>query len=133
MPQAAPRPCTRPGCGKLVPSGGVCPVHPVAPGSFADSRRGSRQSRGYGREWEIQRERILLRDEGLCQPCLKGEPERVTVAQAVDHIVSKAEAKSLGWPRERTEADDNLQAICNDCHTAKTATEAARGRGARTP
>jgi 5-methylcytosine-specific restriction protein A len=108
-----------------------CPTHPVAAGTFADKRRGSRQSRGYGREWEIKRERILARDEGLCQPCLKGEPERVTVAVAVDHIVAKADAARLGWSIDQTEADSNLQSICKTCHDAKSADEARRGRGGR--
>ncbi|MGE3346067.1 MAG: HNH endonuclease [Ramlibacter sp.] len=121
MPQAAPRPCARPGCGRLVPAGAVCPVHPVAPGSFGDRSRGTRQQRGYGRAWEKVRERVLFRDQGLCQPCLAATPERITPAVAVDHIKPKAEGG--------TDAESNLQAICKACHDQKTAEEARRGRG----
>jgi 5-methylcytosine-specific restriction protein A len=88
-------------------------------GKFADKRRGSRQSRGYGAEWEQTRKRILCRDKGLCQPCLKAGRPRP--AKQVDHIVPKFEGG--------TDADDNLQSICKDCHDAKTAAEARRGRG----
>ena len=82
----------------------------------------SRQARGYGRQWERQREAILARDMGLCQPCQRAE--RVTPAREVDHIVPKAEGG--------TDDPDNLQAICIPCHQAKTAEEAARAQG-RTP
>jgi len=100
-------------------------------GRFADPARGTRQQRGYGREWEIKRLQILERDAGLCQPCLKGEPERVTVAVAVDHIVAKADAARRGWSTEQIEEDTNLQSICKTCHDAKSAHEAQRGRGGR--
>lgn len=128
MPHAAPRPCPRPGCGRLVPYGEACPVHPVAPGRFADRRRGSRQDRGYGAAWDRLREVILRRDAGLCQVCLSMQPERVTPAVAVDHIVGKAEARRRGWSAQQVDAESNLQAICEACHTAKTAREAAASR-----
>lgn len=121
---SAPRPCRHPGCGRLVRDGsGYCPAHQSErnAGRFADKSRGSRQERGYGAEWEQLRKRILRRDKGLCQPCLKAGHPRP--AQAVDHIVPKAEGG--------TDADDNLQAICTECHRAKTAEEAQRGRGLR--
>lgn len=120
MPQLAPRPCTNAGCGVLVRDGtGRCPKHKVVEGRFGDKRRGSRQSRGYGAEWERTRRRILARDHGLCQPCL----ERVVTTQGteVDHKLSKAEGG--------TDDDANLQTICRECHRAKTQAEAARARG----
>lgn len=87
-------------------------------GKFADERRGSRQARGYGAEWERTRKRILNRDKGLCQPCLK--VGRFRPAKQVDHIVPKFE--------DGTDDDGNLQSICKDCHDAKTAEEAKRAR-----
>jgi 5-methylcytosine-specific restriction endonuclease McrA len=45
----------------------------------------------------------------------------VTAATEVDHIRPKEEGG--------TDDDENLQAICGPCHTAKTGREAARGRG----
>ena len=104
------------GCSQLVRDGsGYCAAHQSdrSIGKFADERRGSRQSRGYGAEWEQTRKRILSRDKGLCQVC-KADG-RLRPAKQVDHKVPKAEGG--------TEDDDNLQAICSDCHKAKTAKE----------
>lgn len=92
-----------------------------------DQHRGSRHQRDYGWEWEQARERIMLRDHGLCQPCAKRQ--HVTAAYAVDHIVSRAEARSLGWTKAQTEDDANLQAICDPCHRTKTSSESRQGGG----
>lgn len=89
----------------------------------------SRQSRGYGAAWDRIRKRILARDCGLCQPCQR--KGRVTIARAVDHIVSKAKAKLLGWSVARMDAEENLQAICDPCHDAKTLEE--QGKSAPRP
>ena len=73
----------------------------------------SRHERGYGSVWVKLRERILRRDDYLCQPCLaKGRP---TQATEVDHITPKAKGG--------TDDDGNLQSICNPCHVSKTAIE----------
>jgi len=131
MPRAAPKPCTYPGCARGVQGGGTrCSEHPYV-NRFADKRRGSRQSRGYDAAWERRRERVLYRDHGLCQCCLKRD--QVTIATEVDHIVNKAEARRLGWTNEQIEADENLQAICNPCHVAKTAREARIARDGTPP
>lgn len=76
----------------------------------------SRHERGYGSTWDKARARIMKRDRGLCVPCLMGG--RPTPATEVDHIKPKAKGG--------TDEDDNLQAICRDCHTAKTASENGR-------
>ena len=129
MPIAAARPCRHVGCGQLVRDGsGLCQAHQSdkAVGKFADSRRGSRHERGYGTDWDKKRKRILSRDKGLCQTCLKrGKPRP---ARAVDHVINKAEARRRGWTDEQIEADENLQSICKTCHDAKTAEEALRAR-----
>lgn len=88
------------------------------PRKWAATSRLSRAARGYGWEWEKQRERVLKRDKRLCQVCLKAQ--RVTLATDVDHIVSRAQGGS--------EDDSNLQSLCRPCHKAKTAKE---GRAAR--
>lgn len=100
---------------------GYCTAHQSdrKAGKFADERRGSRHERGYGSEWEKTRKRILARDKGLCQPCLRAG--RVSIARQVDHVTPKSEGG--------TDDDDNLQAICKPCHQVKTAEEAKRGRG----
>jgi 5-methylcytosine-specific restriction enzyme A len=119
MPKKAPTPCRHPGCAALVAEPGYCDEHKRdAIGWKADAYRGSRHERGYGADWARRRVRILKRDCGLCQPCLRNS--EVTKATQVDHIVPKAEGG--------TDDDDNLQAICSPCHTAKTAQESARAR-----
>lgn len=129
MPSAAPKPCRHVGCGQLVRDGsGFCAAHQSDRkiGKFADDRRGSRQSRGYDAAWEKRRKRILSRDKGLCQPCLK--ENRYRPAKQVDHIANKAAARAMGWTEDQIEDDDNLQSICKLCHEAKTQAEAQRSR-----
>ena len=84
----------------------------------------SRQSRGYGPEWDKTRRRILARDCGICQPCLK--QGHIHPGTEVDHIISKAKAKAMGWTQGQMDSDDNLQAINTECHKAKTAEEMGR-------
>ena len=86
-------------------------------------QRGTRQERGYGREWEIARKAAIARDHGLCQPCLRRD--RATPFDAVDHIKPKSQGG--------TDDAENLQCICNDCHAAKTAAEAAKAKGYASP
>ena len=84
----------------------------------------SRHERGYGYAWDMQRKRILARDNGLCQPCLKRG--RIHIGTEVDHIISRAIARAHGWTEAETETDDNLQTINTQCHKLKT--EAEQGR-----
>jgi 5-methylcytosine-specific restriction protein A len=83
----------------------------------------SRQSRGYGKEWQKLRLVVLKRDRYLCQ-CQHCKAEgRVTIASEVDHVVSKAQATKLGWLPEQVDHPSNLQAINHDCHVIKTMEE----------
>lgn len=61
------------------------------------------------------------RDDWLCQPCQR--KGRITPATEVDHIT----------PKSRGGTDDlgQLQAICRECHQAKTETESAEAQGRR--
>jgi 5-methylcytosine-specific restriction protein A len=83
-------------------------------------QRATAAKRGYGSHW--QRLRItVLNEEPLCRRC---EAKGLTVeATDVDHIT----------PRARGGTDDrsNLQALCHECHSAKTAKE--DGGFGRTP
>lgn len=89
----------------------------------------SRQERGYGAAWTKVRKIVMERDKGLCQVSLrKGLIVRAT---EVDHIVSKAEAKRRGWPDEKVDHPDNLQAISKQEHLIKT--EAEQGKTKRPP
>jgi 5-methylcytosine-specific restriction protein A len=82
----------------------------------------SRQSRGYGKEWERTRTRILIRDAGICQPCLR--QGRIHAGTHVDHIVSKAQAAKQGWTQAQVDDESNLQTINAECHKAKTVSDA---------
>lgn len=73
----------------------------------------SRHQRGYGSKWDVIRVRVLKRDKGLCQLCLRAGVVRE--AKTVDHIIPKAHGG--------TDADSNLQSLCWPCHKAKTARE----------
>lgn len=61
------------------------------------------------------RERIRERDQGLCQQCLRNGIGRT--GWPVDHIVPL-------W-KGGSDEDDNKELLCDDCHDAKTAREAA--------
>lgn len=71
------------------------------------------KERGYGHEWRKLRERVLARDNHLCQACL--EKGRTTPATHCDHITRKADGGT----------DDlaNLRALCAPCHSRKTIAE----------
>ena len=124
MPAAAPRPCTSPGCRRLLPYQTYCPDHPPkAQWQRREAHRGNRHERGYGTAWTKLREVILIRDKGLCQPCAKAD--RISVATAVDHITPKSQGG--------TDDPGNLQGICHACHAAKTALETVGDRASAYP
>jgi hypothetical protein len=72
-----------------------------------------------GRAGVEQRKR-RLRSEPLCRECRANG--RVTAATSIDHI------KPLAFGG--TDTDDNIQALCTDCHAFKTAAEEAATGGA---
>ncbi|SES12327.1 5-methylcytosine-specific restriction enzyme A [Vreelandella subterranea] len=118
MPGSPPRPCRAPMCaGKTTHKHGYCDTH--ADQAVTWKKPAHKKSGRGGRPWRRIRERILQRDKGLCQPCLR--KGIYTPAAEVDHIVNEASGG--------TDVDDNLEAICNPCHKAKTQEEARRGRG----
>lgn len=129
MPTAAPKPCTV--CGTLVRDGGSrCPAHAQV-GKWGDDRRGSRQSRGYGADWERLRERILRRDNGLCTCDECRRTHAVRAATEVDHRISKALWQLLHGSLAGVNAESNLGAINHQCHKAKTQREAQAARQGR--
>ena len=73
--------------------------------------------RGYGAAWRRKRKRVIARDNGLCQPCLK--MDIVKAFDEVDHIVPISQGGD--------DQLDNLQCICKSCHKHKTQRE-AKGR-----
>jgi 5-methylcytosine-specific restriction protein A len=120
VPAAAPRSCASPGCPGLVSrdQGSHCANHqpptaaPRSLGRPARDERGSASSRGYGVAWRRLRLTILAA-EPLCRAC--AAQGRTRGATDVDHIVPLA--------RGGTNARENLQPLCHECHGSKTATE----------
>lgn len=80
----------------------------------------SETKRTRGRAWMTTRGRIMKRDCGLCQQCKR--EGRLQLAEQVDHKVELADGG--------TDNDDNLEALCGDCHKAKSARSQAARRGA---
>lgn len=78
----------------------------------------SRQSRGYGKEWDKLRKIVMRRDSFLCccDECIR--LGRIRPAQAVDHRIPKAQGG--------TDDLSNLCAINTACHQAKTDRENGR-------
>ncbi len=83
----------------------------------------SKQLRGYGAEWDIKRRRVLHRDGYRCKCSHCAAAGKLLIASEVDHIVSRAKARAMGWSPERIEAEENLQAINSECHKRKTIEE----------
>lgn len=65
------------------------------------------------KSWELTRQHVLIRDNGLCQHCLRNK--EITLAEMVDHIIPI----KVRWDLRLTLS--NLQALCNACHNTKTA------------
>ena len=87
-------------------------------------KQGARWGQGRGgRPWRRLRDRILERDEYLCQACRR--EGKLTLATEVDHI----EPLFLGG----TDDESNLESICDDHAKRKNAEEAAAARRARRP
>lgn len=76
------------------------------------------RERTRGRAWMSARDRVMRRDCGLCQTCLRAG--RLRAAVQVDHIVELADGG--------TDDEANLEAICHACHASKTAASQARRR-----
>lgn len=116
MAPRTPRPCRAPGCSALTTNPGcLCDAHKNH-GWERHQAGQTRHQRGYGTNWGKIRIRILKRDHYLCQSCFR--VGIVAPASIVDHITAKAH----GGP----DTDENLEAICRDCHAKKTATERIR-------
>jgi 5-methylcytosine-specific restriction protein A len=111
----------------LKPRLGTRPSTAQGTGWKPDTVRGNRHQRGYGAAWEKTRERILERDNGICQPHL--QRGLFATGNQVDHVISKAEGRARGWSRDQIEADANLQTICGECHREKTARESRQPGG----
>lgn len=114
MPNSSPRPCSHPGCGRLVHDGsGRCASHPRA----VWKKKATPTKRITGRPLQRLRAALFARDP-LCAECRR--QNKVTLATQRDHKTPLAEGG--------TEDPDNEQGLCDDCHEAKSLQERLRGR-----
>lgn len=119
MPPKAKRPCRAPMCpGKTQAKHGYCDAHEHLASGWSNPARGTAEQRGYGWEWRKKAAAVLKRDRYLCQ-CDNCKGCRLPASE-VDHVTPK----HLGG----SDDFDNLAAINEDCHKAKTQREALAAR-----
>src|SRR5512139_1919817 len=114
MAQRARKPCAAPGCAELVQSGAYCTTH--QPAIKREDDRPTAHERGYGATWRVIR-LAHLRREPVCRDPYHKHPEQLIPATDVDHIVPR----SAGG----TDEDSNLQSLCHECHSYKTAVQSS--------
>lgn len=78
------------------------------------SKKGSTAQRGYGGRWQALRKRFISQHP-YCEQCMK--EGRLTPATDVDHIKPHRGCARLLFD------ENNLQALCHECHSRKTAME----------
>lgn len=116
MPTAPKRPCSHPGCRKLVSGDACCDEHRREKQKQQDAKRGSAHARGYDSKWRQARVGYL-RKHPLCVHCQQEQPPRLVPATVVDHVVPHKGDKALFWD------SSNWQPLCKRHHDIKTATE----------
>ena len=109
MPKKPKRPCSSPGCARLV-DGQYCDEHKqTAERQYNRYLRNPDTNKRYGRAWKKLRARFLLQHP-LCEHCEK--EGRLTPAQEVHHILPLANGG--------TNDQSNLLALCKSCHSKIT-------------
>jgi 5-methylcytosine-specific restriction protein A len=115
MPNKPLKPCSKQGCVNLT-RGRYCEIHKhVQQDMVRDyDRNRDPQSKSFykSRQWQMIREVVKTRDNGLCVECLRNG--RIRQGKIVDHI----EPLKLAW--EKRLLLTNLQYLCQKCHNAKT-------------
>jgi 5-methylcytosine-specific restriction protein A len=114
MPFRPKRPCPRPGCGALVESG-YCPKHRRELSKEQNADRLNANARGYGRRWQKARAAYLRRHPLCVDHESRGE---LVASSQVDHIVPHNGNQRLFW-----DSENNWAALCESCHSRKTARE----------
>lgn len=116
MPRKPKRPCSYPGCPELT-EGRYCEKH-----DKEMAREYNRNNRTYKHLYNTARWKRLriqfLKEHPLCEECSRKGIAKP--AEVVDHIIPHRGNKELFWD------EDNLQALCKECHDRKTAKEDGR-------
>ena len=103
MPARAPHICA---CGKVVPSGAICPCQAARTrerNARFDKTRPSSSQRGYNGSWEKARKSFLNRHP-RCARCNAR-------AEVVDHTIPHKGDQNLFWDKS------NWQPLCTPCHS----------------
>lgn len=112
MPYKPKRPCSYPGCPKLV-DGRFCEEHAKQEFKrYEKYERDPDKAKRYGRRWQRIRDRFIAAHP-LCEECKKYGI--TTVAEEVHHIKPLAQGGS--------NAEDNLLSLCKSCHSRITIRE----------
>jgi len=145
MPSAPQRSCNAPGCGLLCDGGSYCPRHKRETSRQHDQQRGNSAIRGYDADHRKLRVLCFQRDAWRCSEC-GWEPEIVADfrccelgdAPAADVLEELRQRRRRG--ERHLHADhripiavrpdlrlvlDNLQTLCDGCHSRKTLRERA--------
>lgn len=113
MPSKPKRLCAVDGCPNIINVGETyCAEHLKLKRKLGDRRRGNAAGRGYDRNWQRLR-KLVLHSEPLCRECKRNG--KLTAATEVDHIVPLTASGTNDW--------ENLQPLCHECHSRKTAAE----------
>ncbi|AWD90194.1 HNH endonuclease [Dickeya phage Sucellus] len=112
MPSLPPKQCRVTGCSGLAYAGnkGYCEQH-----KHKDWEDYQRDGSGFyqSNTWRKIKIKVIRRDCGLCQQCLRNG--LYVPGVDVDHITPKSKSGS--------DELDNLELLCKKCHAHKTATE----------
>jgi 5-methylcytosine-specific restriction protein A len=109
MPYRLERPCKVFGCPNTTNNkNGYCDEHQAQVREW----RGSARERGYDWHWERFRLRYL-REHPLCVDCLA--EHRMTPATEIHHVHKLRDYPQLKYTEE------NLKALCHQCHSKRTA------------
>ena len=111
MPRKPKRPCSYPGCGRLVIDGQYCAEHQKAMNmNYNKNQRHPESNKRYGRAWKRIRDKYI-KAHPLCEECQR--QGRLTPAEEVHHILPL----SKGGGNET----ENLMSLCKSCHSRITA------------
>ncbi len=112
MPQRIERPCRAYLCPNTTGNqNGYCEEHQALARQREADRRESAYRRGYDKRWERFRA-VYLRKYPLCADCLKAG--RLISATEVHHIQKLAKHPEMKYD------EDNLMALCHQCHSKRT-------------
>jgi len=115
MPFKPKRPCSHPGCPKLV-DGRFCKEHQkLTDKQYETYQRDPAVKKRYGRNWKRIRDRYIA-THPLCEKC--ASLGKITPAEEVHHIKPLSQGG--------TNDVDNLMSLCTSCHSEITAREGGR-------